>query len=669
MAHTHPSDHAEVSPVSTQLQLARQRFFEEGGNPDGLVPELIARSWRRCATIASTLSETPEPLPHQELSSRRDTQGRLRRHALPELEALAEALSPSRVIVLLADPKGMILDAAGSDAFMSKAQRVALMPGVDWSELHRGTNAIGTALTEISPITVLGTQHYLEQNAALGCTAAPLLGPDGQIMGVLDVSGDPRCIQPQTVGLVRMAAQMIEHRMALDNVPKHTEILRFAHDPALIGSHREALLWIRNESIVGANRAALRVLGMTFEQLRGRFIDDLFSSLPAADCEQFDLSLHPWLARPGRSASWTSGWVGHKTAAPAAGAVNIGACASAPPDARSMAAPIIGDPERDGQLERAVRVLDCGIPVLVLGESGVGKEIFARQLHKRGQRKEGPFVAVNCAAVPEGLIEAELFGYEEGAFTGARRKGQSGLIREAHGGILFLDEIGDMPLSLQARLLRVLQDHEVKPLGGGRQQPVDFALVCATHRDLKVMAAEGGFRSDLYYRLQHFTVRLAALRDHVGGQARIEEFLQSMLLPRSIRLSPQAREVLLSYAWPGNWRQLAAVTQTLVALAEPNSCIEVADLPDDIRHAWRDKRQTQRPTWDPSASVDASKTGLDDEHLPTTALRALTDSAIQAAIASCAGNISRAARLLGVHRSTLYRHSLQERQKNSLGQG
>jgi transcriptional regulator of acetoin/glycerol metabolism len=668
VARTHPSDQAEISPVSTQLQLARQRFFEEGTNPDGLIPELIARSWRRCASISTTLSESPEPLPHQELSARRDAQGRLRRHALPELEALAEALSPSRVIVLLADPQGMVLDAAGSDAFMSKAQRVALMPGVDWSELHRGTNAIGTALTEISPITVLGTQHYLEQNASLGCTAAPLLAPDGQIMGVLDVSGDPRCIQPQTVGLVRMAAQMIEHRMALDNVPRHTEILRFAHDRALIGSHREALLWIRNESIVGANRAALRVLGMTFEQLRGRFIDDLFSSLPTSDCEQFDLSLHPWLARPGRSASWASGWVGHRAAVHGAGAVKASACAPVHTDGRFQGAPIIADPERDGQLERAVRVMDCGIPVLVLGESGVGKEVFARQLHKRGKRRDGPFVAVNCAAVPEGLIEAELFGYEEGAFTGARRKGQSGLIREADGGVLFLDEIGDMPLALQARLLRVLQDHEVKPLGGGRQQPVDFDLVCATHRDLKAMATEGGFRSDLYYRLQHFTVRLPALRDQIGGQARIEEFLQSMLSPRSIQLSPQARDALLSYLWPGNWRQLVAVTQTLVALAEPNSCIEVADLPDDIRHAWRDKRQAQRSTGGASASVDAFKKVASEGRPQTTELRALTESAIHAAIASCSGNISRAARLLGVHRSTLYRHSLQERQNNDSAQ-
>uniref|UniRef100_E6PJM7 Putative Acetoin catabolism regulatory protein AcoR n=1 Tax=mine drainage metagenome TaxID=410659 RepID=E6PJM7_9ZZZZ len=653
MPQTRPPDSAGIATLSTTLQLARQRFFEDGSDPQGAVPELIARSWRRCLALPATLSETPEPLAHEALFARRDAQGRLRRHALPELEALAEALSPSRVVVLLADPQGMILDAAGSDVFMNKAQRVALMPGVEWSEVQRGTNAIGTALTELSPITVLGHQHYLEQNGALGCTAAPLLDSEGQVLGVLDVSGDARCIQAQTVGLVRMAAQMIEYRMALDNLPAQTEILRFAHDPALIGSHREALLWIRNETIVGANRAAMRVLGMTFDQLRGRFVDDLFSSLPTAERDPFELCLHPWLARPGRSASWASGWVGRKSAS------NHLASITAPertPQISQVAAlrpPIIADPQREAQLDRAVRVLDCGIPVLILGESGVGKEVFARQVHQASQRCRGPFVAVNCAAVPEGLIEAELFGYEEGAFTGARRKGQPGQIREAHGGVLFLDEIGDMPLSMQARLLRVLQDHEVKALGGGRRQSVDFALVCATHRDLKAMAAEGSFRTDLYYRLQHFVAVLPALREHAEAKARIDELLQAMLPSRKLRLGPQAREALLAYTWPGNWRQLVAVAQTLLALAEPGSCIELADLPDDLRRDWRTHQQ-QPPTT--SASPARSGPERDGAATSPVPLRAMTESAIHAAIASCSGNVSRAARLLGVHRSTLYRH-------------
>ncbi len=658
-----PARNADTGAASAdQLQLARRLFFERGDDPGALVPDPIRRSWKRCIAASDTLDEAAEPLPRDALFSRRDAQGRLRHHALPELEALAEALVPSRVIVLLADPEGMILDAAGSDAFMNKAQRVALMPGVDWSERSRGTNAIGTALTEGCAVTVVGSQHYLERNAALGCTGTPLLAPDGSVMGVLDVSGDPRCIQPHTIGLVRMAGQMIEHRIALDLRSPGTEILRFAHEPALLGSHREALLWLRDGIVVGANRAALRVLGMTLDQLRERYVDDLFAALPTSSGDS-SLQLRAHLLQPGRHASWSARWV----PAPQALAGRAGATAPAPVEAANAGAsraaaveappypapasaadaapgvpPIIGDAARDAQLARAVRVLDSNIPILVTGESGVGKEVFARQVHRASLRAAGPFVAVNCAAVPEGLIEAELFGYEEGAFTGARRRGQAGLVREADGGVLFLDEIGDMPLSLQARLLRVLQDREVKPLGGGRAQAVDFALICATHRKLGEMAADGRFRTDLYYRLQHFTVELPALRTLPDRHARIDELLRDMLLRRGLRLSPQARDALLAHDWPGNWRQLVAVCQTLAALAAADGRIEHADLPAELRRG--------------SAPFDDAAV-----HVPAAAdLRSLTASAIDAALRACGGNVSRAARLLGVHRSTLYRHSPRE---------
>lgn len=662
----------ELGSSTEQLQRARALFFDQGADPSALVPEPIARSWRRCLSVPMRSALAAEPLEHHALFSRRDAQGRLRHHALPELEALAEALVPSKVIVLLADPEGMILDAAGSDAFMTKAQRVALMPGVDWSERRRGTNAIGTALTDGVPVSVVGPQHYMEQNAALGCTATPLLAPDGTVMGVLDVSGDPRCIQPQTVGLVRMAGQMIEHRIALDLHIPGAEVLRFAHDPALIGSHREALLWIRDGILVGANRAAMRILGMNLEQLRDRYVEDLFCALPSQQREHASLELQPHLIQPGRFTTWTATWV-----QPQGHAARLGSKVDAAidvPDARAERAdaveapdpdtpcarigpngmPIVGDAERERQLARAVRIMDANIPVLITGESGVGKEIFARQLHRASARRDGPFVAVNCAAVPEGLIEAELFGYEEGAFTGARRRGQAGLVREAHGGVLFLDEIGDMPLMLQARLLRVLQDHEVKPLGGGRAQSVDFALVCATHRRLDEMAANGTFRADLYYRLQHFTVELPALRELHDRRARIDELLRAMLLQRGLRLSPPAREALLSYPWPGNWRQLAAVCQTLAALIEPQGCVELGDLPEEIRRAWRpqDAAAPSRPT--PDATAD---------------LRTVTDAAIEAALRACAGNVSHAARMLGVHRSTLYRHPLLDKRRDDANRG
>ncbi len=650
---------AMASPAGL-LHAARRQFFGNGADPRGLIPDMIARSWQRSQEIGASADDGAEPVPQSELQRRRDERGRLRQHALPELDALAEALDPRPVVVLLADPEGMILDATGSDAFMNRAQRVALLPGVDWSEARRGTNAIGTAIAENGPVTVLGAQHYLEQNGFLGCTSAPLFGFDGRTLGILDVSGDPRCI-PGMTGLVRMAAQMIEHRIALDGLPAHTDVLRFARDPALIGSYREALLWIRHDTVVGANRAALRALGMTFDQLRGRDVTELFDSLGDTSRQQFPLALQSWLVRPGFSTTWGASWLraDRKAAAPLATAVE-----AAPPPAPLVVAggprmpaprtPVVGGVERERQLDRAVRVLDHGIPVLVCGESGVGKEVFARQVHERSARRNGPFVAVNCAAMPEGLIESELFGYEEGAFTGAKRKGSAGLIREADGGVLFLDEIGDMPLSLQARLLRVLQDHEVRPLGTAQAHHVDFVLMCATHRDLGAMADAGTFRTDLYFRLQHFTVELPALRDLPDAADRIDQLLSAVFPDADAVLSAQAREALCGYSWPGNWRQVVAASQTLAALVPLDGRIELADLPPAIRRHWQ-ARSARRPVEVERAAVDAparAPAAGDDR----VSLRELTAAAIDEAIAACEGNISRAARQLGVHRSTLYRH-------------
>ncbi|WP_258231409.1 sigma-54-dependent Fis family transcriptional regulator [Achromobacter pulmonis] len=275
--------------------------------------------------------------------------------------------------------------------------------------------------------------------------------------------------------------------------------------------------------------------------------------------------------------------------------------------------------------------------ILLQGETGAGKEVFARELHARSKRAAGPFVAVNCAALPESLIESELFGYEDGAFTGARRQGSKGLLRQAHGGVLFLDEIGDMPLLLQSRLLRVLQTREVSPLGAARPVPVDFALVCATHRplahaDADTQGVDTPVRPDLYFRIAEYTVTLAPLR----ARADRLELLRGLWAAQGAgpRLPPDIEAVLLAYSWPGNYRQMAAVLRTLHVLAGPAGRVDADMLPADIR-------ATPAPA--PGAAGDSVN------------LQAMTDAAIRDALAAHGGNVSRAARALGVHRSTLYR--------------
>jgi transcriptional regulator of acetoin/glycerol metabolism len=301
------------------------------------------------------------------------------------------------------------------------------------------------------------------------------------------------------------------------------------------------------------------------------------------------------------------------------------------------------------ELERHTRLLDADIPVLLQGETGTGKEIIAHELHRRSRRADAGFVAVNCAALPENLIESELFGYRPGAFTGARREGAMGLLRQADGGVLFLDEIGDMPASLQTRLLRVLQEREVTPLGGGRATPVDFAVLAASHRDIATDVQAGRFRADLYYRIAQATLRLPALREKPG----LADLIECLWLrlgdgPDGMQLEAEAREHLASLPWPGNMRQLIGALRTLLALGTPGGRIGLRDLPLDLRQS-------------PSVS-DATRRAGSDNGLPR--MQQMQRQAMREALEACHGNVSAAARRLGISRSTLYRKLGREAQRD-----
>ncbi|WP_434026814.1 sigma-54-dependent Fis family transcriptional regulator [[Pseudomonas] boreopolis] len=605
----------------SRLDQARRSFFERGNAPVGQVPDTILRSWRRCqrAGLAAERAPDIEPVAPARLREMRERHERLWRLARAELEGLSADAAAAGSIVLLTDEAGWILDAEGSTGFLDKAGRVALMPGACWGEHVVGTNAIGTAIVEARSVEVRGGEHYLAPHGILSCSASPILDPYGRVAGVLDISGDARIPHLHALGLARRAVASIEHRW-FDEGIADAELLRIHHDPALLGTAHEGLLAFRAGRLVAANRAGLQLFGLDRHEIgRARF-EALFEeplSRLRGDGALFD--------RQGR---------------PLYGTVDDGEA----PRRRSHAAPArsrapggvapLFDAAGEALLARARRVLDAGLPVLVQGETGSGKEVFARELHRRCARSGKAFVAVNCAALPETLIEAELFGYEEGAFTGARKQGSPGLLRQADGGVLFLDEIGDMPLALQPRLLRVLQERELSPLGGGKPVKLDFALVCATHQDLERAIAEGRFRADLYYRIADHVVRLPALRDHADRGALVQALWAQLAQGR--RLSADALDALAGYGWPGNLRQLAACLRTLVALSDPGDMLGRDALPAYLA--------TWRPA--PSPALAQAEAGR---------LDALQEAAMRQALADCGGNVTRAARRLGISRSTLYR--------------
>lgn len=602
---------------------ARREFFEGGRAPSGQVSDTILRSWRRCRVSGLEAAVHPrvEPVSQGELRQMRERHETLWRMARAELDLLASDAASTGSIVILTDEQGWILDAEGNPRFLDKAGRVALMPGACWSESHVGTNAIGTAIVEASSVQVLGGEHYFVPHGILSCSSVPIFDPYGKLAGVLDISGDANVPHVHALALARMAVTHIEHRY-FDAGIEDAELLRLHADPALLGTAGEGLLAFRRGRLAAANQSGLRLLGLDRHDIGQVPYDALFGE-PLNRLRRDGVLVD-------RHGQALHGRVDH------AGDPSRRLAATRRAAAPAMTAHVetaLFDAPLQAELERARRVLDADLPVLLQGETGSGKEMFARELHRRSARAHKPFIAINCAALPEGLIEAELFGYEEGAFTGARRTGSAGLLRQADGGVLFLDEIGDMPLSLQPRLLRVLQEREMSPLGGGKPVKLDFVLVCATHCDLGVAMHEGRFRSDLYYRIAHYVVPMPLVRDHPDRHALVEALWSR--LGQGRRLSDGALSALAAYDWPGNMRQLVACLRTLVALHDTDAMVEAGALP-----AYVSSR--------PASFAEKS------QHAPGV-LDDITERAMRQALHECAGNVSRAARQLGVSRSTLYR--------------
>ena len=295
--------------------------------------------------------------------------------------------------------------------------------------------------------------------------------------------------------------------------------------------------------------------------------------------------------------------------------------------------------------------------VLLRGETGTGKEIFAQSIHNSSMRADGPFVAVNCAAIPRELINTELFGYEGGSFTGADRQGRSGKFEQAHGGTLFLDEIGDMPLDLQTALLRAIETRTITRVGGQRVIPVDARIIAATHRDLREEARRGSFRSDLYYRLNVLTIHIPALRERADDlPLLVQHFLQRQgrVMGRSLSITHEAMAAIQNYPWPGNIRELENLLERITYLM-PRSIITIDDLPPELRTTPDDVSQApllleSQPPRPSSRHVSTENAGALKEQSSSAEMQAILQ-----ALRTCDGHIARAATLLGISRTTLWR--------------
>ncbi len=649
---------------------------------------LIESSWTRSSRYGLRGHESQDlsALPVTDLRLLREQHQELMQHAAPVMETLHQQIIDTESMVVLTDARGVVLHSLGDDSFAQRASQVALRPGVNWSEAQKGTNAIGTAIFEKQPVVVHADQHFLHANRGLTCSASPIFAPAGDLLGVLDVTGDYRGFHKHTMGLVRMSAQMIENTL-FRRIYASQLIVAFHARAEFIGTLMEGLLaFAPDGKVLGANRSACLQLELSRSSLgthtalsllrrgpgelhklaaiavstplqcvlpSGVRIYAVPSALTArtvvgADVDEYS-EQQPHVTQPAHSNNKSARQAQSRQTAPLADTL---------PQA-TLDHLDSGDVQIAKAVARLRRVATTDVSVLLEAETGAGKEWFSLAIHRASERRAGPFVAVNCAAIPEGLIESELFGYEEGAFTGARRKGHQGKILQANGGTLFLDEIGDMPLAMQARLLRVLQERVVTPLGSSASIPVDVRLICATHQRLRDLIERKAFRDDLYYRLNGLTVRLPPLRERSDVREIVARLLRSLGGPQWT-LAPDVWQMMLAHPWPGNLRQLSNVLATAIAIAAPEKEIRAEHLPDDFLD------DQDAPAVGNVVAANTTVNGTSVRN--SSALQSLDDvatEAMQRALARHRGNVSAAARELGVSRNTLYRNLTKSQLRSS----
>ncbi|WP_172152284.1 sigma-54-dependent Fis family transcriptional regulator [Pseudomonas tumuqii] len=600
---------------------------------------IIQDSWSRCRDFGLTHQSTPiftQPSPG-EVSALLESQHALVHTTHKEvLPYYGNILANSNCLIMLADKQGQVLQSWGDQRFIEPSRAPGFVAGASWLERYTGTNAIGTALSCAQPVHIQHDEHFLKANRFMTGSASPIFDEQRQMIAVLDVSSDSYLPPSHTLGMVKMMSQSVENRLILNLFQQRYFQLSFNTSLDNLDSPWAGLLIFDDQGqVVSANRRADSLLGVGLARVN---IESLFDAplqhlLNQPEALPFNLRaggrfrFHAQVKRPHQPTP-------------------IQARDFRPPvepednsKGFTLASINLGDPRVDKAVRQAERLLEKDIPILVHGETGVGKEVFVKALHHASSRAKHALIAVNCAAIPAELVESELFGYEKGAFTGANQKGSVGLIRKAHKGTLFLDEIGDMPLRVQARLLRVLQERCVQPLGSSELYPVDIRLISATNRSLRHDVDAGLFRQDLYYRISGLNLELPPLRERTDKAAMVQRIWEYQREPQQwAKPSAEVMQLFERHPWPGNLRQLSSVLQIALAMADDQP-IQPEHLPDDFFADLQDEN---------------TRESVHGQPLQTGLLTAGDDD-LASQYQACGGNISHLARILGVSRNTLYK--------------
>jgi PAS domain S-box-containing protein len=655
----------ERSPVLS----AWREVIETGAiDTNALRPE-IAASWKRCrkAGVAPLAAGSKQTSSQSQLDVLLKTHKDMIDIAKPFMESLYRIVADSRFVVLLSDADGVIMETIGDRDIIRSATDIDFRRGASWNELRVGTNGIGTTLVMGAPFQVSGAEHYCKKHHPWTCSGAPIFDDAGHMIGALEMSGPVEETHLHTLGMVVAAVEAIRQQM--QNLKKNREL-------TLLSNHLRNMFLTVSDGVISINRrgaitqinpVAEKILGRTRGEIEAYPITDLFGACEpirqmldaGRKFSDVEISVN---TESGHAATVASG----KPIKDAQGRVTGGVVFINPitkiknlinrfsgAQATFCFTDIIG---KSAPLQKAIELarLAAGNTsnVLLCGESGTGKEIFAQSIHNHSSRRHGPFIAVNCGAIPRELIGSELFGYVDGAFTGARKGGRPGKFELASGGTLFLDEIGDMPLVQQVSLLRVIQNKRVTRIGGATSAMMDVRIICATNKNLIAEIAKGNFRQDIYYRLNVINILLPPLRERREDIASMfAVFFKRACSKLGIAIpnvNPAVVEYLQQYDWPGNAREFQNVVERMVNIANGRE-IGIAHLPDEI---------IALPPHRPDSDIARQSMGSMIAHEKIRIKAMLAEKQRQEILnlmQKNSGNLSQVARDMGIARNSLYR--------------
>ncbi|MCQ6519318.1 sigma-54-dependent Fis family transcriptional regulator [Bacillus cereus] len=598
-----------------------KKFVNEGVLDSNRINQRISESWHRCkqANVNPHMNKGQKILSSNIFQEQKKKSEIFLDIALPQIQNMRKTIDELQMMALLIDPDGYVLSLSGNKQTLKRAKHINFIEGVKWTESAVGTNAIGTALEIEEAIMISGTEHYTVASHSWSCAAAPIHNDDGKLIGVLDFSCPIEFSHPYMLGMVTSIAHAIERECSIRVHQNELHLIHRFLD--VIDSDEQVVICNHRDVIVSASKSVRERINnwsrMKLEELMHHGLETKLE-IPVYSNERMigkcmylkeNKQMNTYSALTFIKGITFSGVTGTSRAF-------------------------------QHTLEEIKLVSPTDASVYVCGETGVGKEYVARAIHENSPRKDGPFIAVNCGSLPKELMESELFGYAEGAFTGARRQGYKGKFEQANGGTLFLDEIGEVPPEMQVALLRVLQERTITPIGSSKLVPVNIRIITATHKDLLRLVEEGKFRQDLYYRLHVYPLYVPSL---IERKEDIPYFIQhfcerknwNVVFPKSIY------NQFLQHTWPGNIRELVNVLERIYILSQGR---EICEKQVDFL------LQTMRGNQQQLELQVENKT----EHTLHFREKIQRDSMIEA-LQKTNGNVSLAAKLLNVPRSTFYK--------------